>query len=145
MNSNPVLLQIRGALLLRSFATVAAQIALLWFMSWAGHEIVVRLHLPLPGNVAGMLLTFVVLTSGILPLRFVEEGGMLLVRNLPLFFVPLAVGFVKQGPLLAAHGFGIVATLVGSAAIGFAVTGRVSQLVTRLQAKSTMPIRNHHA
>ncbi|MEP6943618.1 MAG: CidA/LrgA family protein, partial [Betaproteobacteria bacterium] len=94
MNSKPVLLQIRDEPLLRSFATIAAQIALLWLMSWVGHEIVGRLHLPLPGNVAGMLITFAALTSGILPSRFVEEGGMLLVRNLPLFFVPLAVGFV---------------------------------------------------
>jgi holin-like protein len=145
MNSSPVVLQMRGVSLLRGFATIAAQIALLWFMSWAGHEIVMRLHLPLPGNVAGMLLTFAALTSGVLPMRFVEEGGVLVVRNLPLFFVPLAVGFVTQGPLLAAHGVGIVATLVGSAAVGFAVTGRVAQLVTRLQGKSTMPKRNQHA
>ena len=144
MNSKVILLQRRGELLLRTFATIAAQIALLWFMSRAGHEIVARLHLPLPGNVAGMLLTFAALTSGILPLRLVEEGGALLVRNLPLFFVPLAVGFVTQGPLLAEHGIAIVATLVGSAAIGFAVTGRVAQLVTRLQGKSTVHIGSHH-
>ncbi len=144
MNSKSELHQIRGVSLLRSFATIVAQVVLLWLMSWAGHEIVMRLRLPLPGNVAGMLLTFAALTSGILPLRVVEEGGVLLVRNLPLFFVPLAVGFVTQGPLLAAHGFGIVATLVGSAAIGFAVTGRVAQLVTRLQGKSTVHIGSHH-
>jgi holin-like protein len=144
VNSKLILLQSRGETLLRSFATIAAQIALLWFMSWAGHEIVVRLYLPLPGNVAGMLLTFAALTSGVLPLRLVDEGGGLLVRNLPLFFVPLAVGFVTQGPLLAAQGFAIVATLVGSAAVGFAVTGRVAQLVNRLQGKATVTTRNHH-
>jgi len=144
MISKLTLLQSRGALLLRSFATIAAQVALLWCISWAGHEVVAHLHLPLPGNVAGMLLTFAALTSGVLPQRFVEEGGGLLVRNLPLFFVPLAVGFMTQGPLLAAHGFAIVATLVGSAAVGFAVTGRVAQLVTRLQGKIAIPTRSHH-
>jgi len=145
MNSKPTSPQTRNVLLLRQLATIAGQVALLWFMSRAGHEVVALLHLPLPGNVAGMLLTFAALMSGVLPLRFVEQGAGLLVRNLPLFFVPLAVGFVTQGQLLAAHGFAIAATLIGSAAIGFAVTGRAAQLVTRLQVKSTVVVRSHHA
>ena len=126
-------------------AKVAAQVALLSFVSWLGHAIVVLLHLPLPGNVAGMLLTYAALSCGVLPLRYVEHGAGLLVRNLPLFFVPLAVGFVTRHQLLAAHGFAIVATLVGSAAIGFAVTGRAAQCVTRLQGKTTAVIRSRHA
>jgi holin-like protein len=130
--------------MLRQCAAIAVQVALLWLLSRAGHEIVVFLHLPLPGTVAGMLLTFAALISGVLPLRFVERGAGLLVRNLPLFFVPLAVGFVTQGQLLAAHGFAIVVTLIGSAFVGFAVTGRVAQLVTSLQGKAAIAIRSSH-
>ena len=60
---------------LRKFAAIAAQVAILWLFSWAGHELVLILHLPLPGNVAGLLLAFAALSSGVLPLRFVERGG----------------------------------------------------------------------
>jgi len=133
-----------GELSFGSFTTIAGQVALLWCISWIGHAVVAYLHLPLPGNVAGMLLTFAALTSGILPLRFVDKGGGLLVRNLPLFFVPLAVGFMTEGPLLAAHGFAIVTTLVGSAVVGLTVTGRVAQLVTRMQGKPIAPTGNNH-
>jgi len=129
----------------RHFAAIAAQVALLWFMSWVGHEIVALLHLPLPGNVAGLLLTFLALLCGVLPLRFVEQGAGLLVRNLPLFFVPLAVGFMTQGHLLAAHGFAILGALIGSAAVGFAVTGRVAQFVTQLLRNATVAARRPHA
>jgi holin-like protein len=135
----------RSQLMLCQFAVFAAQVALLWCLSWGGHEIVALLHLPLPGNVAGLLLTFVALSCGVLPLRFVEQGAGLLVRNLPLFFVPLAVGFITQGHLLAAHGLAILATLIGSAALGFAVTGRVAQLVTELQGNATIATRRSHA
>jgi holin-like protein len=128
----------------RRLALVAAQIALLSFMSWVGHGIVVLLHLPLPGNVAGMLLTFAALSCDVLPVRYVEQGAGVLVRNLPLFFVPLAVGFVTQHELLAAHGIGILATLLGSAAVGFAVTGHAAQCVTRLQGKATIAIGSRH-
>ena len=118
---------------IRRFAAVTAQVGLLWLMSWLGHQIVAFLHLPMPGNVAGLLLTFLALTGGMLPIRFVEPAAALLVRNLPVFFVPLAIGFVTQGRLIAAHGFAVVAILVASAAIGFAVTGRVAQFVSGLQ------------
>jgi holin-like protein len=135
---------LRGVPIFLQLAGTSAQVVLLWLMSWAGHEIVALMHLPLPGNVAGMLLTFAALTSGLLPLRFVERGAGLLVRNLPLFFVPLAVGFVTQGQLLAANGFAIVATLIGSAFVGFAITGRVAQLVTSLQGNAPIAIRSSH-
>ena len=135
---------IRGIPTFLQWAGMSAQVALLWLMSWAGHEVVALIHLPLPGNVAGMLLTFAALTSGLLPLRFIERGSGLLVRNLPLFFVPLAVGFVTQGQLLAANGVAIVATLIGSAFVGFAVTGRVAQLVTSLQGNAPIAIRSCH-
>jgi holin-like protein len=130
---------------LRECLAIAAQVALLWLLSRIGHEVVTRLQLPLPGNVAGLLLTFLALTCGVLPLRFVERGAGLLVRNLPLFFVPLAVGFVTQGHLLAAHGFAILATLIGSSAVGFAVTGRVAQFVTRWQVYAAAALREPHA
>lgn len=125
-------------------AKVIAQVALLAIMSWAGHAIVLLLHLPLPGNVAGMVLVFAALSCDLLPLRYVEQGAGVLVRNLPLFFVPLAVGFVTQRELLADHGFAILATLLGSAAIGFAVTGRVAQSLTKLQSKATVTLRSRH-
>jgi holin-like protein len=121
--------------MVRRCAAVTAQVGLLWFMSWLGHQIVAFLHLPMPGNVAGLLLTFLALTGGVLPIRFVEPAAGLLVRNLPVFFVPLAIGFVTEGRLIAAHGFAVLAILVASAAVGFAVTGRVAQFVSGLQRK----------
>jgi putative effector of murein hydrolase LrgA (UPF0299 family) len=48
----------------RRFAAVTAQVGLLWFMSWLGQQTVAVLHLPMPGNVAGLLPTFLALTAG---------------------------------------------------------------------------------
>ena len=133
MNIHRAAVSTRTRIMVRRFAAVTAQVGLLWFMSWLGHQSVAFLHLPMPGNVARLLLTFLALTARVLPLRVLEPGAGLLVRNLPVFFVPLAVGFVTEGRLLAAHGFAIMATLIVSAAIGFAVTGRMAQLVSTLQ------------
>ena len=129
----------------RRFAAIAAQVALLWFMSWVGHEIVALLNLPRPGSVAGLLLTLLSLSHGVPPLCFVEQGAGPLVRNLPLFVVPLTVGFLPQWRLPTAHGFALLAARIGSAAGGFAVTGRLAQFVTHLLHDATVAARRPHA
>lgn len=118
------------------------QVSLLWFFGWAGHELVAFFHLPLPGNVAGLVLMFVALLSGVVPLRFVEQGAALLLACLPLFFVPLAVGLGSTAQLTASSGLAILLILSGSAAVGFAVTGGVAQRIARSQTKSLAATRS---
>ena len=125
----------RTQVFLRRILVTTGQVSLLWFFSWIGHEVVTLFHLPLPGNVAGLMLMFVALLCGVVPLRFVEQGAALLLGYLPLFFVPLAVGLGTMGQLMASSGLAILLTLTGSAAVGFAVTGRIAQHVAKLQGK----------
>ncbi len=103
------------------------QIALLAVMSWVGHALVRFFHLPLSGNLAGMLLTFVALQMGILRLEHFEAGGTLLMRHLPLLFIPLVVAVSGLGAAVAAQGAAILATLAVSAAAGFAMVGWTAQ------------------
>ena len=105
------------------------QIALLAAMSWIGHALVDHLHLPLSGNLAGMLLTFLSLQLGVLRLEHVEAGGALLMRHLPLLFIPLVVAVGGLGAAIASEGAAIVVTLVVSGAVGFAVAGRTAQVL----------------
>jgi holin-like protein len=96
----------------------------------------------LPGNVAGLVLRFVALLSEVVPLRLVEQGAALLLACLPLFFVPLAVGLGSTAQLTASSGLAILLILSGSAAVGFAVTGRVAQGVARSQTRSLAATRS---
>ncbi len=116
----------------RDAAIIAAQVGLLGVISWAGHYVVALLHVPLPGNVAGLLMTFLLLLSGFLPLHWVERSADLLIRHLALFFLPLAVGFANLRGVITDHGAAIVLTLVASTAVGFVVTASVSELVASL-------------
>ena len=60
---------------LGQLVVTTAQLAVLWFMSGLGHELVTQFHLPMPGNLVGLLLTFFALMSGAIPLQFVDRGG----------------------------------------------------------------------
>lgn len=86
---------------------------------WAVGEGVARLlpASPLPGSLWGMLGLFAMLSAGWLPEARVRRASALLVRWLGLLFVPVGVGVVAFGDLIARHAVAIVAAIgVGSLA-----------------------------
>jgi putative effector of murein hydrolase LrgA (UPF0299 family) len=88
------------AALIKKLALITIQIAVFVLISKAGYAFVDALQLPLPGNLAGMLMLFALLTSGVIRLEWVEAGASLLVRHLAFFFIPTAVGlFATATPL----------------------------------------------
>ena len=112
---------------MRTLATIGIQIVTLWFISSVAHELVAVMNIPFPANVVGLLLTFGALSSGLLPIEKIEKGGSVLLRHMPLLFIPFAAGISAYYPLVRAHGPAITVTIVASAAIGYAVTGWVTQ------------------
>lgn len=101
---------------------------------WGLGEAVARLlpWAPLPGSLWGMLLAFLALEAGIVPEARVRRAATVLVRWLGLLFVPVGVGVVAYGELVARHAGAIVvaivvgsaATLLASAAVAGLLAGR---------------------
>jgi holin-like protein len=122
---------------IRKLALITLAIAALLLISEASHAFVRALQLPLPGNLVGMLMLFVLLTAGVIRLQWIEAGASLLVRHLAFFFIPIAVGLMAFGNLFVRHGVAIVVALIVSAAIGICVAGFVSQVLTRQREGDT--------
>jgi holin-like protein len=106
------------------------QIPLFAVFNALGHAAVEHLGLPIPGNLAGMLLLLALLAARAIPSRLMQAGSSFLVRHLAFFFIPIAVGLMNFGPMLRENGFAIAATLLSSAVLGLYVTGTVSQRLT---------------
>ncbi len=119
----------------RELALLILELAGLWGMNRLGYAAVARLHLPLPGNVAGMLLLFALLCSGIVPMRLFERSSALLSRHLPFFFVPIAVGLMNLVGTFISQGWLLLLVLVASAAVGLCLTGWLAQLLSRLKVQ----------
>lgn len=134
----PVITQVPASsrLAAKDWALVVLELAGLWAMNKLGYLIVARLHIPLPGNVAGMLVLFGLLCMGIVPERLFERSSGLLARHLPFFFVPIAVGLMNLGPTFMSQGWVLLLVLVASAAAGLCATGWVAQLLSRLKGQS---------
>jgi holin-like protein len=107
------------------------QITGLWLLNELGYYLTKWLHLPIPGNVTGMLLLFFLLVSGIVRLEWIEKASSFLIRHLAFFFIPVAVGLMEFGGLFLENGVAILAAIVGSAAIGILVTGYTSQILEK--------------
>jgi len=120
---------------LRDALLLVCELAALWAINKAGYLLVSGLHAPLPGNVAGMLLLFALLCTGLVPARLFERSSTLLARHLAFFFVPIAVGLIDLGPAVVSQGWLLVLVLVASAAVGLCLTGWVAQLLSRAQGK----------
>jgi holin-like protein len=112
----------------------AAQIAALFAINALGYTVAGALHLPLPGNLLGMLFLLALLATGLVRLEWIETSASLLVRHLAFFFIPITVGLMGLGDVFLANGPAILVTLLVSAVLGICVAGLSSQrLASRRQ------------
>ena len=113
----------------RKLFDICWQIVLLWLIFRCGTWLVGVLRISLPGNVAGMLLLFALLASGVVKPAVIEAGSGFLLKHFAFFFIPISVGLISFGGLMRQSGVELLVILVASAMIGVAVTGAAVQLL----------------
>ncbi|WP_246280992.1 CidA/LrgA family protein [Saccharibacillus qingshengii] len=101
--------------------------AILLGFSLAGVLLHDMLHVPLPGNVLGLLLFLAALFGKLVKLEWVEESANLLTGHLLLFFIPYVIGAAALIPLLGGNAASIVVGVVGSTFAVLWVTGTVAK------------------
>jgi holin-like protein len=115
---------------------LAFQSALLYGVFWLASMLVQVLRLPLPANLIGLLLLLGLLWTGVIKPSHLDLASGLVSRHLSFFFVPLAVGLMAWGDLLARSGVVMGVALLASAAVGIGVAGAFAQTARRLTTPS---------
>lgn len=110
---------------------VLVQIALLAIFYVVGSRLGALLHLPVPGNVVGLGLLFLALSTGLVKLAWVEAGADLLIRHLVFFFIPVAVDLMNWGAVFRTHGLRLAFVIILSTLATFLVAGWVTQALGR--------------
>ena len=101
----------------------------------AGEVLTLTFHLPVPGQVIGMVILFcALLIHGRVPDSLGAVTSELL-GNLSLLFVPAGVGVMLHARLLADNWLALSTALVLSTAIALAVTGSLMRLAARWTAR----------
>jgi holin-like protein len=106
------------------------QIGILSLIFRAGQWGVARFHMPLPGNILGMLLLFGLLSLGLVRETWIQEGATLLTKHLAFFFIPIAVGLMEWGSLFRREGHWLLLALVVSTLAALLTTGGLAHLLS---------------
>jgi holin-like protein len=109
------------------FLKFVLQIFVFIGLNYAGSFVVKLLQLPIPGNVMGMILLFILLITGIIRVEWIEMASTALIKHLSFFFIPISVGLMTLGTVFLNHGLALMIILLASAFIGMAFSGVVAQ------------------
>ena len=124
--------------------TIIFQLAILLILNEVGLLIVKFTHLPLPGNVMGMLLLFLLLWTGVIRLHWVDVASGFLINHLSFFFIPISVGLMTLGSVFIKSGLGLITALVISTLLGIIVSGTLSQAMVKRKEAVQVERSYHH-
>jgi holin-like protein len=103
------------------------QLAVLVAIYLIGNKVVALTGLPVPGNVVGVVLLYILLNLGLLRLEHVQDAADFLLRHLVFFFIPVAVDLMNWGGLFYRYGWMLALAIVVSTLLTFLGTGFVAQ------------------
>ncbi|PKR85596.1 CidA/LrgA family protein [Heyndrickxia camelliae] len=126
---------------MKKIGIIFIQLFILWGLNEAGTLLVTLTHIPLPGNVVGMVLCFFLLMTGVIKVQWIDGTASFLIRHLSFFFIPISVGLMTLGGIFLKKGFVLMFILCVSAVIGICSSGYLSQ---RLMRKEGERIHDHH-
>ncbi|OCA84077.1 murein hydrolase regulator LrgA [Bacillus sp. FJAT-27225] len=108
-----------------------AQLCLIWAVYQCSIFIVRYFHLPIPTSVLGMILLYLLLSSKIIQLRYIDKGAAFLNKHLGFFFIPIAVGLMNYGSLINSVGLQLLIMIAGSTIIGLMVAAKLTEYLSR--------------
>ena len=108
---------------------IIRQFGIIMFISLAGEIMNAIIPLPIPAGIYGIILMFVCLKSGFMPIRAVKKAGSFLIEIMPLMFIPAAVGIVSTWKIIKPSAPQYIATTVISTVIVMLVSGLVTQWI----------------
>ncbi|MEI0697821.1 CidA/LrgA family protein [Brachyspira intermedia] len=91
--------------------------------------------LPIPGNVIGMMLLFILLLTGIVKESHIDEASELLIANMSLLFIPGTLAIIDEYQYIKDEIIPFVAICIFMAVIIMISTGLCSQFFEKLFSK----------
>lgn len=115
------------------FIKIPIQIGVIIAITEVGKWLSSTFHLPLPGNILGMLMLFILLTTGLFKLEWIEEGANLILKYMALFFIPAGVGLLGHFDTIQSNLVGFLTVVLLSTIIVLVVTGYATELSISMQ------------
>ncbi len=87
---------------MKKILKIILQIGIIYIIYWTGNLIskLISDIILIPGNIIGMAILLLLLSTNILKLSMVEETGNFMLKYMGFFFVPLTVGLMESYKLI---------------------------------------------
>ncbi len=100
-------------------------------ISFIGEILKYFLPLPIPASIYGMMILFIGLLTGIIPLEALKDVGKFLIEIMPVMFIPAGVGLMSSWVNLKPVLLPVSIITVVSIVTVMIATGRTSQWIIR--------------
>ena len=90
------------------------QLAVLWGIYLFSDLLVAQTGLPVPANVLGVVILFILLCLGVIKLEQVEGMADFLLKHLVFFFIPIVAGLMEWGGMFKEYGLTLALAIVVS-------------------------------
>lgn len=107
------------------------QISLLFLFYYIGMFIQNYFSLVIPGSLIGMLLLFSLLVLKVIKLNWIQDGIDILLKDMPLFFIPVTVGVVQYLDFFYGKGSIVLIIVVVSTLLVIALSSWITDLMLR--------------
>ncbi|KPU63787.1 CidA/LrgA family protein [Thermococcus argininiproducens] len=105
-------------------------LAIIFGFLFIGEGITEVLHLPIPGNVIGMILLTFALLFKLVKIEDVEKEAELFIRNMSVMFIPPGVGIIAYWGLIKSQILPITTTLVISFLLTLILTAKLVEYLS---------------
>lgn len=93
------------------------------------------LKLPIPGNVLGMIILFLLLCTGVIKIEMIEDISRFLLDHLAFFFIPAGVGLIACLGILEKNWLPLLSICLIITVVVMVITGHTVQLFKRGRSK----------
>ncbi len=113
------------------------QFLIILAISFVGELLKYFLPLPVPASIYGMVILFIGLLTGLIPIESVRDAGKFLIEIMPVMFIPAGVGLMSSWGTLKPVLLPVSIITVVALITVMGATGRVSQFVIRMQKRKS--------
>ncbi|WP_163580953.1 CidA/LrgA family protein [Gracilibacillus saliphilus] len=113
------------------YLKIILQISVLFLFYYIGEAIQSAFSLFIPGSIIGMLLFFALLTFKLIRVEWVADGIDLLIKDMPIFFVPVTVGVVQYLDFFYGKGSLMILLVIISTFLTIGISGWITSLLLK--------------
>ena len=96
-----------------------------------GEFLSTSLHLPIPGNILGMIILFILLYTKVVKVENISNVTNFLLNHLSFFFIPAGVGLMTSIGIVKSTWWQILLICLVTTSIIIGVTGTIVQVISK--------------